>query len=140
MGDSARFPAIIMEHHGCLFDMNDAKNITLCHSMLSTATCSQKKRNPAADARLSGLSTHRRSVTTRSVRAQTPEQLLELTQEYIRPLIGMIDELNEAGAEDELRVIRQQLTRLVLRAQPLPRAASSPKNRSARHRAAVSPS
>jgi hypothetical protein len=41
------------------------------------------------------------------VRAQTPEQLLELTQEYIRPLIGMIDELNEAGAEDELRVIRQ---------------------------------
>jgi len=54
------------------------------------------------------------------VRAQTPEQLLELTQEYIRPLIGMIDELNEAGAEDELRVIRQQLTRLVFRAQPLP--------------------
>jgi hypothetical protein len=42
--------------------------------------------------------------------------------------------------EDELRVIRQQLTRLVFRAQSLPRAASSPKNRSARHRAAVSPS
>src|SRR5215831_15834525 len=86
------------------------------------------------------MTNRRRSATTRSVRAQTPEQLLELTQEYIRPLIGMIDELNEAGAEDELRVIRQQLTRLVFRAQPLPRAASSPKNRSARHRAALSPS
>jgi|GraSoi_2013_60cm_1033757.scaffolds.fasta_scaffold74673_1 isocitrate lyase len=34
----------------------------------------------------------------------------------------------------------KQLTRLVFRAQPLPRAASSPKNRSARHRAALSPS
>ncbi len=86
------------------------------------------------------MTNRRRSATTHSVRAQIPEQLLELTQEYIRPLIGMIDELNEAGAEDELRVIRQQLTRLVFRAQPLPRAASSPKNRSARHRAAVSPS
>ncbi len=86
------------------------------------------------------MTNRRRSATTRSVRAQTPEQLLGLTQEYIRPLIGMIDELNEAGAEDELRVIRQQLTRLVFRAQPLPRAASSPKNRSARHRAALSPS
>jgi hypothetical protein len=32
----------------------------------------------------------------------------------------MIDELHEVGADDELRVIRQQLTRLVLRAQPLP--------------------
>ncbi len=50
------------------------------------------------------MTNRRRSATTRSVRAQTPEQLLELTQEYIRPLIGMIDELNEAGAEDELRV------------------------------------
>jgi hypothetical protein len=136
-----------MEHHGYLFDMDDAKN----HVM--TLYCyrrrhAPRKRNPAADATLSGLSTQgglimtnrRRSATTHSVRAQTPEQLLELTQEYIRPLIGMIDELNEAGAEDELRVIRQQLTRLVFRAQPLPRAASSPKNRSARHRAAVSPS
>ena len=58
------------------------------------------------------MTNRRRSATTHSVRAQTPEQLLELTQQYIRPLIGMIDELNEAGAEDELRVIRQQLTRL----------------------------
>ena len=99
-----------------------------------------EKRNPAADATLSGLSTQgglimtnrRRSATTRSVRAQTPEQLLELTQEYIRPLIGMIDELNEAGAEDELRVIRQQLTRLVFRAQPLPQRQVAPKSRSAR--------
>jgi hypothetical protein len=37
-------------------------------------------------------------------------------------------------------VISKQLTRLVFRTQPLPRAASSPKNRSARHRAALSPS
>ena len=46
-----------------------------------------------------------RSATTRSVPAQTPQQLLELAQEYIRPLIGVIDRLNEANAEDELRVI-----------------------------------
>ena len=32
---------------------------------------------------------------------------------------GVIDRLNEVGAEDELRVLRQQLTRLVFRAQPL---------------------
>ena len=82
----------------------------------------------------------RRSAAARLVPAQTPERLFELTQEYIRPLIAMIDRLNEAGAEDELRVISKQLTRLVYRAQPLPRAASSPKNRSARHRAALSPS
>ena len=62
----------------------------------------------------------RRSATARSVPAQTPEQLLELTQEHIRPLIGMIDRLNQAGAEDELKVISRQLTRLVFRAQPLP--------------------
>jgi hypothetical protein len=52
--------------------------------------------------------------------AQTPEQLLELAQEHIRPLIGVIDRLNEADAEDELRVISKQLTRLVFRVQPLP--------------------
>ena len=67
------------------------------------------------------IMTHRRrSATARSVPAQTPEQLLELTQEHIRPLIAMIDRLNEAGAEDELRVVTKQLTRLVFRAQPLP--------------------
>jgi hypothetical protein len=49
-----------------------------------------------------------------------PEQLFELTQEHIRPLIGLIDRLNEVGAEDELSVISKQLTRLVYRAQPLP--------------------
>jgi len=49
-----------------------------------------------------------------------PEQLLDLTQEHIRPLIAMIDRLNQAGAEHELRVITKQLTRLVFRAQPLP--------------------
>ena len=32
----------------------------------------------------------------------------------------MIDRLNEAGAEDELRVISKQLTRLVYRAQLIP--------------------
>ena len=66
------------------------------------------------------MTNRRRSATARSVPAQTPEQLLEQTQEHIRPLIGMIDRLNEAGAEDELRVITRQLTRLVFRAQPLP--------------------
>ena len=66
------------------------------------------------------MTNRRRSATTRSVPAETPERLLELTQEHIRPLIGLIDRLNEAGAEDELRVISKQLTRLVYRAQPLP--------------------
>jgi len=66
------------------------------------------------------MTKHRRSATTRSVPAETPDRLLELTQEHIRPLIGLIDRLNEAGAEDELRVITKQLTRLVFRAQPLP--------------------
>jgi hypothetical protein len=64
------------------------------------------------------MSNRRRSATTRSVPA--PEQLLELAQEHIRPLIGVIDRLNEADAEDELRVISKQLTRLCLRVQPLP--------------------
>jgi hypothetical protein len=67
------------------------------------------------------MTNRRRSATIRSVSAQTPEQLLELAQEYIRPLIGLIDRLNEADAEDELRVISNQLTRLVFRVQPLPR-------------------
>jgi hypothetical protein len=51
------------------------------------------------------------------VPAQTPEQLLELAQEHIRPLIEVIDRLNEADAEDELGVISKQLTRLCLRVQ-----------------------
>ena len=50
------------------------------------------------------MTNRRRSATTRSVPAQTPEQLLEQAQEHIRPLIGLIDRLNEANAEDELRV------------------------------------
>src|SRR6516162_9451738 len=62
------------------------------------------------------MTNRRRSATTRSVPAQTPEQLLELTQEHIRPLIRLIDRLNEAGAEDELKVISRQLTRLYFRA------------------------
>jgi len=63
------------------------------------------------------MSNRRRSATVRSVPDQTPEQLLELAQEHIRPVI---DRLNEAEAEDELRVISKQLTRLSFRAQPLP--------------------
>jgi hypothetical protein len=65
------------------------------------------------------MTKRRRSATTRSVPTQTPEQLLELAQEHIRPLIGVIDRLNEADAEDELRVISKQLTRLSFRVQPL---------------------
>jgi hypothetical protein len=78
----------------------------------------------------------RRSAAARLVPAQTPERLFELTQEYIRPLIAMIDRLNEAGAEDELRVISKQLTRLVYRAQLLP-TGKYPKSRSARDRPAL---
>jgi hypothetical protein len=81
-----------------------------------------------------------RSATTRSVRAQTPEQLLELAQEHIRPLIGVIDRLNEADAEDELRVISKQLTRLCFRVQAAPQRQVAPQSRSARHRAARNPS
>ena len=66
------------------------------------------------------MTNRRRSATTRSAPAETPDRLLELTQEHIRPLIGLIDRLNDAGAEDELRVISKQLTRLSFRAQPLP--------------------
>jgi len=65
------------------------------------------------------MTNRRRSATTRSVPAQR-EQLLEEAQEHIRPLIGVIDRLNEANAEDELRVINRQLARLSLRVQPLP--------------------
>jgi hypothetical protein len=63
------------------------------------------------------MTNHRRSATIRSTSAQTPEQLFELAQEHIRPLIGVIDRLNEADAEDELRVISKQLTRLCFRVQ-----------------------
>ncbi len=69
-----------------------------------------------------------RSATTRSVPAQTPEPLLELAQEHIRPLIGVIDRLNEADAEDELRVISKQLTRCASGCSRSP-AASSPARR-----------
>ena len=67
------------------------------------------------------MTNRHRSATTRSVPAQTPEQLLELTQEHIRPLIPLIDRLNEAGAEDELKVISRQLTRFYFRAGTPPR-------------------
>jgi len=49
----------------------------------------------------------RRSAAARLVPPQTPERPFELTQEHIRPLLAMIDRLNEAGAEDELRVMRE---------------------------------
>jgi hypothetical protein len=64
------------------------------------------------------VTNRRRSATTRPVvPAKTPEQLLELAQKHIRPLIDVIDRLNEVGAEDELRVISKQLTRLCFRVQ-----------------------
>ena len=65
------------------------------------------------------MTKRRHSATTRSVPAETPDRLLELTQEHIRPLIGVLDRLNEADAEDELRVISKQLTRLSFRPEPL---------------------
>ena len=65
------------------------------------------------------MTNRRRSATTRSVPAQTPEQLFEVAQEHIRPLIGVIDRLNEAKTADELRVTSKQLARLSFRAQPL---------------------
>jgi hypothetical protein len=83
------------------------------------------------------MTNRRGSTTARLVQAKTSEQLFERTQEHIRPLIGMIDELNEVGAEDELRVIRQQLTRLVFRAQLLPPRQATPKSRSGRHRVLI---
>ena len=64
--------------------------------------------------------TSRRSSTAARPVSGAPKQLFDLTQEHIRPLIGLIDRLNELGAEDELKVIAKQLTRLVYRAQPLP--------------------
>jgi len=76
----------------------------------------------------------RRSAAARLVPPQTPERPFELTQEHIRPLLAMIDRLNEAGAEDELRVISKQLTRLVYRAQLFP-TGKYPEIRSARNRA-----
>src|SRR5262249_47381633 len=59
------------------------------------------EREPCGDVTLSRLSTQgglimterRRSATTRSVPAESPDRLLELTQEHIRPLIGLIDRL-----------------------------------------------
>jgi len=66
------------------------------------------------------MTNRRRFAATRSAPAQTPEQLLEQAQEYIRPLIGVIDRLNEADAENELKVINRQLARLCFRVQPLP--------------------
>jgi hypothetical protein len=86
------------------------------------------------------MTNRRGSTSARLVQAKTGEQVFDRTQEHIRSLIGMIDELNEVGAEDELRVIRQQLTRLVFRAQPLPPRQVAPKSRSPRHRAAPNPS
>ena len=56
------------------------------------------------------MNNRRRSATTRSVPAQSPDQLLEVAQEHL------IDQLNEADAKDELRVISKQLTRLCYRA------------------------
>ena len=35
--------------------------------------------------------------TTARLASGAPEQLFDLTQEHIRPLIGLIDRLNEVG-------------------------------------------
>jgi hypothetical protein len=93
-------------------------------SMIGGAVCAFSAEN-AADANLVSdggpiMTSRRRSATTRFVPAKTPEQLLELAQKHIRPLIDVIDRLNEVDAEDELRVISKQLTRLCFRVQPLP--------------------
>ena len=69
------------------------------------------------------MTNRHRSATTRSVPAQTPEQLLEVAQEHIRPLIRVIDQFNEADAEDE-----QTAHAAVLQGR---------KSRLARHRAAL---
>ena len=53
-----------------------------------------------------------------SARPAEAEHLFDQSQEHIRLLIGLIDRLNQAGAEDELRVINKQLTRLCFRVQP----------------------
>jgi hypothetical protein len=156
--------AIIMEHSGALFDIDDAENKVVIPHLSSTATifhtgdggrsytravllcatlhcgivigfmsvigravCAFSAEN-AADKRYlvsdAGggpiMTSRRRSATTRSLPAKTPEQLLELAQKHIRPLIDVIDRLNEVDAEDELRVISKQLTRLCFRVQPLP--------------------
>jgi hypothetical protein len=102
---------------------------------MSCVLCAPEERNLAAG-RPVITTDRRRSAAARLVPAQTPERLFELTQEYIRPLIAIIDRLNEAGAEDELRVISKQLTRLVYRAQLLP-TGKYPKSRSARDRPAL---
>jgi hypothetical protein len=65
------------------------------------------------------MTNRRRSATTRSVPAQSPEKLLEVAQEHIRPLIGVIDQLNEADAEDELRLSANS-SRGCVSGQPLP--------------------
>ena len=54
------------------------------------------------------MTNHRGSTTARPVSGAS-EQLFNLTQGHIRPLIGLIERLNEIGAEDELRVIAAQL-------------------------------
>src|SRR5262249_22360390 len=64
------------------------------------------------------MTKHRRAATTRSVPAETPERLLELTQEHIRPLIGLIDRQKEAGADDELSIISKHPRRLSCGVQP----------------------
>ena len=66
------------------------------------------------------MTNRRRSATTRSVPAQTPEQLLEQAQEHIRPLIGVIDRLNEADAEDELEGYQQTTHAAVLQSAAAP--------------------
>jgi hypothetical protein len=71
------------------------------------------------------------SATTRSVPAQSPEKLLEVAQDHIRPLIGVIDQLNEADAEDEPKGYQQTAHTAVFQGSHSA-AISSLKSRSAR--------
>ena len=82
------------------------------------------------------MTNRRGSTIARLVPARTPKQLFELTQEHIRPLIGLIDRLNEAGAEDELRVISNNSRGCPSGCSRFP-AISNPKSRSAATSAAA---
>src|SRR5262249_31822602 len=65
-----------------------------------------------ASARSSALGTNgtSRIWSNSQVPAKASEQLFDLSQEHIRPLIGLIDRLNEVGAEHELTLLWQILS------------------------------
>ena len=77
------------------------------------------------------MTNRRRSATTRSVPAQTPEQLLELTQEHIRPLTDRPAQRSWRGGRAEGD---QQTTHAALLQGSRSLALSSLNSRSARRR------